>query len=193
MKKIIFTFNCLIFFVVCSFSTASATIRNCAIQLQTQLHSNWCWAACSETIVEYYGTQVAQCWEVNYAFTRNDCCGNIMFYWNHICNSGNSLFGASGSISDILSNWNVNNSGYTRNLTWTEVQTEINNYRPFVIRWGWYGGGGHFLVGYGYNTAGQGWCHYMDPWPGEGLTWITYNNLVDDGSEHSWTHSLTTN
>jgi PKD repeat protein len=56
------------------------------------------------------------------------------------------------------------------------------------MRFGWTTGGGHFLVGYGYDQNGA-YLDYMDPWPGRGDTKSLYSWVVH-ASDHDWTHTL---
>ncbi len=60
--------------------------------------------------------------------------------------------------------------------------------RPFVIRWGWTSGGGHFLTAGGFvgsNTNGN--VYYYDPADTEQIDSYT---AVVSSSAHSWTHTL---
>ncbi len=157
-----------------------------------QEHSNWCWAGCSQCILYFKGTYPSQCSIVNYAWGRSDCCGNSSYYWNHACNQPNGIYGGSGTIQGILSNWGVNSYGGAYYLYWNTCKNEINGNDLFVMRFGWTSGGGHFLVGYGYwVSGGTNYLGYMDPWTGEGYTWSTYNWVVSS-SNHNWTHTLRT-
>jgi len=151
-----------------------------------QEHSQWCWAGSSRAVLNYYGQTPTQCQIANWAWGRGDCCGNTDFYWNHACNQPNSMFGAAGSLQDILSHWGVNSTARYYALSQVTVTSEINAGRPFVIRWGWSSGGGHFVDGRGINGST---VYYMDPWPGNGYESATYAWVVNDGS-HTWTHSL---
>jgi hypothetical protein len=73
--------------------------------------------------------------------------------------------------------------------SWSSVVWDINARRPFVMRYGWTNGGGHIMVGRGYQTyAGVNYLYIMDPWPGEGLTYRTYNSAVN-AADHRWTHT----
>src|SRR5699024_2109725 len=157
----------------------------------TQEHSNWCWAASSVDILRWYGMNPSQCGVVNWALGRNDACGNNVFNWSSPVNSPNAMYGQSGSIQDILGAWGVGNQGYASHLSWNAIVSDVNADRPFVIRFGWYGGGGHFLVGYGYyDLEGTAMVGYMNPWPGEGYTWSNYSWTVNAAYDHSWTHTL---
>ena len=165
-----------------------------SVPLRAQEHDQWCWAGSSNAVLAYYGSGVNQCTTVNWAFGRTDCCGNASFSWSHACNywnymSGNSAYGnPNGSLQGIMANWGVNSTLLQSALSQGTSVAEIDAGRPFVIRFGWSGGGGHFLVGYGYDQGGA-YLDYMDPWPGNGYTKSLYSWTVS-ASDHSWTHSL---
>ncbi len=202
MSKKIFTVL-IVFFLLIFSTSAYAAYRNLPFLPEVfQEHDHWCWAATSNAVLRFYYETPSQCTIANWAWSRNDCCGNSTFDWSHDCNVSNCLYdevGCVSSIESVLSNWNVTSSGSASALSYTTVQSEINNRRPIVARWGWYDclpdppfWCGHFLVVFGYNTIGNGWVHYMDPWTGEGKKWEFYSWFNDDGSVHRWTHSLTT-
>jgi hypothetical protein len=167
---------------------ADATL---AVPSRTQEHSNWCWSASSQMILYFKGQYPTQCRIANYAFSRSDCCSNTTFWWNHSCNSANGLYGGSGTIQGILKYWGVGSSAYSTYLYWSSCTSVINARRPFVMRFGWTSGGGHFLVTYGYVTSGSK-LRYYDPWPGEGATLASYSWVVS-ASDHRWTHTLVSN
>ncbi|HEX7369379.1 MAG TPA: C39 family peptidase [Rhodanobacteraceae bacterium] len=159
----------------------------------TQEHSNWCWAATSLDMLEWYGMNSSQCDIVDWAFGINDACGNSNFNWNSPINSSNALYGQSGSIQDILSSAGLGTQVYTSALNWNTIVADVNASSPFIIRFGWYGGGGHFLVGYGYyDLQGTQYVGYMNPLPGEGYTWSTYSWTAYAPYDHTWTDSLRT-
>ena len=145
-----------------------------------QEHDQWCWAGVSQPILQYYGTVLTQT--------------NIAAYGTSGYNTWNYLYGSDTvapyyrkGINLILNHFGaISTASNNTYLSQSTVQTEIDAGRPFVIRWGWYSGGGHFLVGRGIETNT---IHYMDPWPGEGYLSATYSWVVDDGT-HKWTHSL---
>jgi hypothetical protein len=102
------------------------------------------------------------------------------------CNYWNYNYGYIGSIEDILEHFgSIANTGYGSPLTESEVTAELSINRPFVIRWGWYSGGGHFIVGHGLSGGSM---YYMDPWMGEGLKISTYSWVLDN-SVHYWSHT----
>ena len=187
--KILKYFICLLFV-----NNLHAQILNVPEVIQEQ--NQWCWAGVSKCILDYYGYPVEQCQIAEYArqvitwhnFGNTDCCINP----NLGCNYWNYNWSYPGSIQDILIHFgDIQNYGKGSPLSLSEISSELASERPFVIRWGWYSGGGHFVVGHGIN---DNYLHYMDPWFGEGLHISSYNWVLDDGN-HSWTHTniLTTN
>jgi type IX secretion system substrate protein/peptidase C39-like protein len=161
-----------------------------------QEQNQWCWSGVSKCILDYYGYPQQQCDIAEYArtvitwtsFGTQNCCVNP----NAGCNYWNYNWGAAGSIQDILVHFgNIQNYGVGGTLSLSQVNSEISSNHPFVVRWGWTSGGGHFVVGHGVNGND---VYYMNPWFGEGLHISTYSWLVNDGN-HSWTHTnvLTTN
>lgn len=82
----------------------------------TQEHSNWCWDGSSLCVLLFKGKSTTQCAIANFAWNRSDCCGSNVFYWNHVCNQGNYLFGHQGDIQDVLTNWGVSSSGVNGSL-----------------------------------------------------------------------------
>ncbi|NVN91060.1 MAG: C39 family peptidase [Desulfuromonadales bacterium] len=166
-----------------------------AVPERIQEHSQWCWAGSSQSVLDYFRTRVEQCAMANYAFNRSDCCGNTDFNWtNTNCNNWNFMWGnssnntAGGSLQGILGHWGVTSSTLAAYLTQQAGVAELNSGRPFVMRFGWTEGGGHFLIGYGYRENGT-YLQYMDPWPGNGYTESLYS-WVMQASDHTWTHTL---
>jgi hypothetical protein len=91
-----------------------------------------------------------------------------------------------GSIQDILLHWSVDNYGINSPLEISQIIDEIAGNRPFIIRWLWTSGGGHFIVGHGIINQS---LYYMNPWYGEGFKIGDYDWVVSDGSAHTWTHT----
>lgn len=182
-------FFCTFLIIGFAFVSAYAASVSIAVPERAQEHSEWCWAGSSKAVLDYYGTSITQCTIANWAWSRSDCCGNTDFNWSHSCNQPNYMYGTSGSLQGILSHWGVNSTARSNVLSWSEAQSEINAKRPYVMRFGWTNGGGHFLDGYGYDTTSPGYVNYMDPWPGHGYTKALYSSTVS-ASDHTWTHTL---
>jgi hypothetical protein len=155
-----------------------------------QENDQWCWAGVTKSILNYYGEIVEQCEIADYARTQitwhdfgdTDCCVNP----NLGCNYWNYAFGANGSMQDILVHFgNIQNYGISSDLSMAQITTNLVDSKPFIVRWGWNSGGGHFVVGHGISGNS---IYYMDPWFGEGLHVSTYSWLQNDGN-HTWTHT----
>ncbi len=183
----------LFFAVIFSFAFAAITkaqVLNVPLVIQEQ--NQWCWAGVSKCILDYYGYSHQQCEIADYARTSItwtsygsvDCCIDP----SQGCNYWNYNYGYPGSIQDILIHFGgIQNNGLSYAINAAQVAAESAANHPFVIRWGWYSGGGHFVVGHGITGNN---VNYMNPWPGEGLHVSTYNWVYDDGV-HQWTHTNT--
>lgn len=178
----------LIFSTVALFSL-SAQGKYLNVQNRQQEHSNWCWSASTQCVIFLKGSySPSQCAIANYALSRSNCCGNSTFNWNHPCNTVNSM----NSMISIMRYWGISSSFYNGYFSWNAIKSRIDNNRPFIMRFGWTNGGGHFIVGYGYWVSnGTSYVGYMNPWPGEGYTWSTYN-YTTGSSGHTWTSSVQT-
>ena len=155
-----------------------------------QEHDQWCWAGVTKSILDFYGNSYSQCQIADYArqritwhdFGNTNCCVNA----NAGCNYWNYAYGANGSMQDILVHFgNIQNYGVAHALTISQISNELTANKPFIVRWGWNSGGGHFVVGYGISGNN---IYSMNPWFNEGLHISTYNWLKNDGN-HTWTHT----
>lgn len=123
-----------------------------------QPHGSWCWAACTAMSATYYGTLTNLCEPVEWA--RNNITSPNRGTQN-CCNIPTPALcepAISGIFTNVFTAFGMTTTYLNRVLTFAEVQTEINNNRPFVIRIP-----GHVVVGIGY--AGND-IHYIDPWDG---------------------------
>jgi len=163
-----------------------------------QEHDEWCWDGCSNCLLNYFGYSYSQCTIANYAWTRSDCCGNPTFSWTHACNQPNALCNNTGSVQDVISYFgNLQSYGVATYLPLSAIQTEIGFGRPFIIAWQWEplpNSGGHAIL---CNGVSGNYVYYMNPWPGEGLLYDTYNWMVNGTNDanmnngtHDWTQTL---
>jgi hypothetical protein len=100
------------------------------------------------------------------------------------------MYGGGGAIDGILAHWCVRSTGQANVLTFNVCKAEINGKRPFFIRYGWTGGGGHFIVVKGYSDKSKtanAKLSLMDPWYGPGVFDYSY---VVSAADHAWTHTL---
>jgi hypothetical protein len=188
IDRILISFICVFFLIGLLCSPAFAKVLD--VPLVTQEQDQWCWAGVSKATLDFYGFNINQCTIAEYTrttatwhdFGSTNCCADA----SQGCNYWNYNWGYAGSINSILQNWGVSNYGYGAALSIDEITEQIDGNRPFIIRWGWTTGGGHFLVGHGIDDNGM--VNYMNPWPGEGLTTALYAWVVS-GSNHTWTHT----
>jgi hypothetical protein len=148
-----------------------------------QEQDQWCWAGCARAVFLYYGQDVAQCTVADYNWGRADCCTSPT---SPACNNWTYLI---PNVQNILSHWSVDSSALWSSTSFNTVRSEINSDRPVWVRWGWSGGGGHFVVIRGYNDDSGNKVLYMDPW--YGANYLASYSWVVSGDNHTWTHSLT--
>lgn len=181
--------NTIIYSIILTCFSFSIRAQVLNVGKNEQEHDQWCWSACSKTILDYYGFPKSQCqiadWTRTtatfYNFGSTPCCTDATKgcnYWNY--NSGSA-----GSIQEILVHFGKLQNTSVSALTQAQVKSELGLNHLFVIRWGWDAGGGHFIVGHGLNVNN---LYYMNPWFGEGLKIGTYS-WVSKGDTHTWTHT----
>ena len=162
----------------------------------TQEYDEWCWTGVSWTILQYYLKDVDQCEIAEYTRRKAtfadlgliDCCDDA----TQGCNHWNYNYGPDGSVEDILRNWGIINYGRSSTLSKEEIEDEISDGHPFMIRWGYTSSSddgsssnAHFIVGHGIT---KNRLYYMDPWPGEGLKIADYDWVVSN-SQKRWTNT----
>lgn len=169
---------CFFIVVILTWSnTCFSTVLNVPQRFQEK--DQWCWAATSQAVLEYYGTYQTQTQIAQYGT-------NGVNTWNWLFS--NSTNPTRNGIKLILMHFaQLTTAKHYSSKSLTRIKTEINARRPFVIRWGWDSGGGHFVVGKGIEGDK---VYLMDPWYGPTIN--TFNWVVR-GSSHTWTHTLTNN
>src|SRR5580658_3141266 len=103
-------------------------------EVQTQLESEWCWAAVSTSVALYYTptSTVTQCAVVNQQLGRSDCCSNPS---SSNCNQPGYLDQALQFVGNFASG--------TGPVRFDGVVLLLDCRTPPCIRIGWSGGGGH--------------------------------------------------
>ena len=138
----------------------------------------WCWAGCSQAVLEYYGPVVTQT--------------NIAIYgaggfntWNYLAGTGTEEGVYRRGIREILENfggfWSIATIGTVSQVV---VSNEMSLLRPIVINWLWNSGGGHYLVCRGLTEDAM---YLMDPWDGPMVG--SYAWVCNDG-DHAWAYTL---
>jgi hypothetical protein len=151
-----------------------------AFAMQHQLQTRWCWSATAVSVSLYYhpASGWTQCKLANSALGQSTCCSNGA---SSACNKDWYLDNAL-QIVGSLSTWNSGKA------TLGTVQAEITNCRPFCLRIGWTGGGGHFVAIYGFSGSN---LNVGDPWYGNSIVnYATFPGGYRGGG--SWTHNYFT-
>ena len=103
-------------------------------------------------------------------------------------------------INIIIEHWGVsskvkgtgkNAANYT--ISEEEFKRDIDNGYPFVVRYNWDNGGGHFVVAMGYQNK---MCWLMNPWKDDGIQIYNYQWVMDGtdpkNKHHKWDYTLQT-
>lgn len=151
------------------------------MQMQTQ--SNWCWAATSTSVSHFYWflSPWTQCKVANAELGRTDCCDatvpsacNVPWYLDRALMRTNNFVSITGQVG------------------FQQVRDEIDAGRPVGARIGWNGGGGHFMVIYGYSlVAGMTYFDIDDPIYGKSHLTVSDFSANYQGSG-TWTHTYFT-
>lgn len=160
---------------------APAVILNLPEKFQE--YDQWCWAGSSQALLEYYGTAFTQSAIAAYGTSGYNT-------WNYIYGYDNEAPYYRRGIDYILGRFAlIATTACDSSLSQVTAGADLNARRPFVIRFGWTAGGGHFLAGFGLEGN---YLYYMDPWPGNGYT-VSLYSWVQAAADHAWTHSLRLN
>ena len=166
-----------------------------------QEQSCWCWNACAEAVLRYYGNNyIYQCDIAQWVNSvqgagSDDCCASAVGSLPSCdpgppvpCNRANFIYGTSGSVEKVIQHYDddIRTDNIYTYLTQTQVQDEIDSGNPFIFRWDYGTTNGHALVGRG--ISGNDF-YYLDP--GYGYEIKDYSWVVSN-SESEWDHTLIT-
>ena len=120
--------------------TEAAPLANARLNfnIQQQTQTNWCWAALSASVGNYYRTgSWTQCGVANAELGRGTCCSqpgpcNVYGYLD-------SALRTTGSYGGMRED----------RMQMPAIENQIGMGRPVGLRCAWYGGGAHFLTIYG--------------------------------------------
>lgn len=173
----------------------SVAAQTAAVPTIKQTQTNWCWATDSQCILEYYGTKKTQCEIVEYArtlqpstFGSSNCCGGSV---PSKCNNPNEIkynYGITGMIDHFGS---IKGTAQDGPISASKVTSELTAKRPFVIGISWSSGGGHVVVGCGFNSSTNSMT-IMDSWTGSKTTSkYNSNGSISTGSgSGTWIETL---
>lgn len=161
--------------------------RNLDLDMQEQAQNNWCWAAVTSSVAEFYHDpqNYPQCSLANWAFNQESCC------IDGSTNACDQPF----ILTDALTHVGHLNQRYPRTLTLAEVTTQIdmNSGHPVALRIQWNNGGGHIVAIDAYNTDNDpSTITIKDPW-GPQTSVVPFDSFpADYNGGGTWTHSYTT-
>lgn len=151
----------------------------------TQEESNWCWAASSLAILNYYNIYTSQCVFVAYVKTgsTSGTCDNL---------GATALEAQRG-----LNYFGVTSTHFTGSLTFSTVKTEIGAARPIYADWSWLDAsgkrtGGHVVVIRGYReepSYSEQVVYYMDPSYGDYYS-MAYADFKYIPADRRWDRGL---
>ncbi len=157
--------------------------KQLAFTMQAQTQTNWCWAATSTSVSHFYWflSNWTQCTVANAELGLTDCCNgsvpsacNVAWYLDRALTRTNNFVSITGSVS------------------FQQVRDEIDAGRPVGARIGWNGGGGHFMVIYGYSlVVGTEYFDIDDPIYGKSHLTVADFSSNYQGSG-TWTHTYFT-
>jgi hypothetical protein len=157
--------------------------KQLTFDMQEQTESNWCWAATATSVSHFYWSWSTwtQCLVANGELGHNDCCNspvpsacNVPWYLDRALTRTNNFVSIIGPAS------------------FQQVREEIDAGRPVGARVGWSGGGGHFMVIYGYSfVAGDEYFDIDDPIYGQSHLPVSDFASTYQGSG-TWTHTYLT-
>jgi hypothetical protein len=158
--------------------------RQLAFAMQAQTQTNWCWAATATSVSHFYWwwSSWSQCSVANGELGHNDCCNSGV---PAACNVPWYLDRALTRTSNFVSMMS-GQAGFA------QVRAEVDAGRPVGARIGWSGGGGHFMVIYGYSlVAGIEYFDIDDPIYGKSHLTVADFSGNYQGSGN-WTHTYFT-
>jgi hypothetical protein len=151
--------------------------------MQTQLQSQWCWAAHSVSVSHHFDSASTwtQCAMANAELAQTTCCVDGS---TAACNTPWYLDRALARTGNLAS-WSAGTA------TVKQVQLQILDGRPVGARIGWFAGGGHFVAIVGYRCDTVGYFDIRDPIYGSSDVPVATFMSVYRGVG-SWTHTYYT-
>ncbi|MGY2053031.1 papain-like cysteine protease family protein [Methylobacterium sp. JK268] len=160
--------------------------RRTAFRIERQEQDNWCWSAVGVSVERFYDAARtrSQCALACTALGRQDCCGDgaddpgkcdTPWYLDRVLK-------ITGNIEDMTG----------AALSFNEVRSRIDQGAVVGCRIGWHGGGGHFVVVFGYFTRdGRDYLDIGDPWwMDREVAYDEFPSLYQSGGD--WTHTYLT-
>lgn len=157
-----------------------------------QKDPHWCWAACAEMVLVYYGREVAgQCELAGWLHGVEDCCSAAP---GEDCRLGCEA----EDITRVYSRWGVRSDFREGGVSYFELAGELDAGRPVQVVFHWAEGGGHAVVVSGCEDGPRGkFLQVNDPWADDpsaehdGLSQVHYDELLTAYGMGTWGYTWT--
>ena len=144
---------------------AESRERKLGVPRRRQRQDDWCWAACVDMVLHYYGLrEVEQCEIVGHKIKRADCCDDPR-------NEEFSVPCAPKFMRGVWASWGFDARSHLPRkgrLGWISeaaLKRELDAGRPVEIGLSWSNGGGHAVVVRGWREGrGRTYFYVNDPW-----------------------------
>jgi len=175
---------CLIFLLSLTSCCLATTVELDPTQVPQGSSSYWCWAACDRSIILQY--------------TDNSPYNNNIVAWVDCGDEDGTAPAVRSATVDetrsALTHWDVSSSRSFSNLSWTAVQSQINNSHLCIACFKPQSGTGHAVLICGWsNTWPYGnRVEYMDPADAD-YHWLDYDSFDGGewlGTDWSWFGSI---
>jgi hypothetical protein len=143
-----------------------------------QAQSNWCWAACAQMVLRFYGNDTVQQLDIASRFFGPESCADP---GSDLCNSAAQV----DYLALVYSQWGRKVAYTPDKVSFDILQSEINANRPVEIGFQGDDGNGHQVLVCGYNFDSTGpYLLVNDPLWGSGA--VYYDNIVVAYGQGSW-------
>jgi hypothetical protein len=173
---------------VAALGGADPKAQKLGLSVETQLQTNWCWAAVSTSVSLFYdaGSTWSQCTVADAALPRTDCCGAGASAPDK-CNKPWYLDTAL-KVTDNFA------SMISATLSFAQIQAEIGRDTPLCTRVRWSGGtAAHFqaIVGWLVGDTGVEYLDVSDPiYLDSQIAFSDFASSYQSGGD--WTHTYFT-
>ena len=154
------------------------------IDRQAQEQTKWCWAACADMVGEYAYDNP------NFTITQSRIVELVKGYVVNVTASIEETVGALFRATNQTIIGSYTDIDY---FSYYDVVSEIDSNQLFIIRIGWEQGGGHFVVGSGYDHV-LNEIFIVNPKPESECKYYEYIELVRGtkitGVKGSWTDTI---
>ena len=144
-----------------------------AIPRVEQTQTNWCWAACAEMVLHYFGkSALAQCDFATFLVNDPSCCTAPS---SPMCDTRCEY----DEVGLVYGHWGIQATLVRSAVTFDTLVQELKSQQPVEVGIIWAGGGGHLvLVVQATDSNGQALVVVRDPRPDYSFNVLQYGELL---------------